>query len=185
MALNGLGWALNMLQADASIELFEEARVRAATSGTRAELATALGNLSRRKALDGDETEAKLLLAETLEIVEALRSPTGVAYYVEMTADTASRAGDHSTAVRLFSASAAIRAATEADAPPPVAKMREEALAAAGATLKDEAVDDARASGASLDVYEAVGEAIAWLGGSRAEAETSVEAVAAASTCCA
>jgi predicted ATPase len=163
LALNGLCWALNMLQRDAPLALFEEARERVSAVGTRAELATALGNLSLRLALQGDVTGAKTLLAETLAIVRALRSPTGVAYYVEMTAHLAAREGDHAASVRLFSASGAIRAATGADVPLPVAKMREQAFAAAESALGGDALETARAEGATLDVYEAADDALAWL----------------------
>jgi len=164
-ALNGLCWALNVLDMQAPLELFEEARARANDVGTKAELATALGNLSRRKLLRGERGEAKRLLAEALDIVRTLRSPTGVALYVEMAADMASREGDHLLAVRLFAASAALRTETEADAPPPVARLREGALTAARAALGEDAVEEARANGAYLEAYETADEAVAWLAG--------------------
>ncbi len=93
LALNALCWALNMLEEEAALALFEEARERATAIGTSAELATAVGNLSRRRALRGEKEEAKLLLAEALAIVRALKSPTGVAYYTEMVADLAAAVG--------------------------------------------------------------------------------------------
>jgi hypothetical protein len=163
VALNALCWALNALRHDAPIEVFEEACARAETVGTRAELATALGNLSRRKALRGEPREAKLLLAEALEIVRALRSPTGVAYYVEMAADVAADERDHSTSVRLFSAAAAIRSAAEVETPAPAARMHARALEAARSALGDEAVEAARASAARLELIDAADEALAWV----------------------
>ena len=62
IALNGLCWALNLLQLDSPLEPFEEARARANAVGTTAELATAIGNLSRRRRLRGETAEAKVLL---------------------------------------------------------------------------------------------------------------------------
>jgi predicted ATPase len=163
VALNGLCWALNMLQLDAALELFEEARERASAVGTKAELATALGNLSRRHALCGDLARAKLLLADALEIVRALRSPTGVAYYVNMAAGIAAGEQDYATAVRLYFASAATWAATRADVPPPLARMHEDALAAAESSLDRGELENARADGEMLDAYEAADQAITWL----------------------
>jgi hypothetical protein len=115
IALNGLCWALNLLQLDAPLGPFEEARARANAVGTTAELATAIGNLSRRRRLRGETAEAKVLLAEVLAIARALKSPTGVALYVDMVADLAADEADHSTSVRLVSASASIRAALGVD----------------------------------------------------------------------
>jgi hypothetical protein len=68
-ALNGLCWSLNALQVDAPLDVFEQARRQAETVGTTAELATDVGNLSRRKALRGEPSDAKLLVAEALEMV--------------------------------------------------------------------------------------------------------------------
>jgi hypothetical protein len=164
-SLNALGYALNMLRLDAPLELFEEARERARAVGTDAELATAVGNLSRRRAIRGETEAARLLSAEVLGIVRGLRSPTGIAYYTEMAADLAAAEEDHETAVRLFSAAAEIRAASDAEVPPPVAAMRERALAAARAALGDEAVEAARRAGARLETYETADAAIAWSSG--------------------
>ena len=162
-ALNGLCWALNVLRVDAPLELFEEARERANAVGTKAELATALGNLSRRHALRGDLAGAKLLLADALEIVRALRSPTGVAYYVNMAAGIAASDEDHETAVRLFTASSASWRAAGADVPPPLARMHADTLAAAASSLERGELERACADGERLDAYEAVEQAIAWL----------------------
>jgi hypothetical protein len=163
IALNGLCWTLNMLHLDAPLEPFEEARAKANAVGTTAELATAIGNLSWRKRLRGETAEAKVLLAEVLAIARGLKSPTGVALYVDMVADLAADEADHSTSVRLFSASASIRAAVGVDVPLPVVGMREHALAAAESVLGADAVEAARSEGESLDVYEAADEALAWL----------------------
>jgi predicted ATPase len=163
VALNALCWAFNMLQLDAPLELFEEALERASAVGTKAELATALGNLSRRHALRGDPTGAKLLLVDALEIVRALRSPTGVAYYVNMAAGVAAGDEDHATAVRFFSASSATWTAAGAEVPPPLAKMHDDALAAAESSLDRDDFEQARADGEMLDAYEAADNAIVWL----------------------
>ncbi len=163
IALNGLCWALNMLELEAPLEPFEEARARATAVGTTAELATAIGNLSRRRRLRGETAEAKVLLIEVLEIARALKSPTGVALYVDFVADLAADEADHSTSVRLFSASASIRAALGVDVPLPVAGLRERGLTVARAALGDDAVEAAIAAGSSLDVYDAADEAIGWL----------------------
>ena len=151
VALNALCWALNMLQADAPLELFEEARGRANAVGTTAELATAIGNLSWRMRLQGETAEAKALLAEVLAIARALKSPTGVALYVDTVAGLAADEADHSTSVRLFSASASIRAAAGVDVPLPVLGMRERGLTGARAALGDDAVEAAIAAGSSLE----------------------------------
>jgi hypothetical protein len=164
-ALNALCWALNALERDAPFELYEDARRKAEAVGTKAELATALGNLSRRRMLRGEANEAKLLLAEALEIVRDLRSPTGIAYYTEMAAEVASREGDHATSVRLFAAADAIRTATQAETPFHALALHERALAAARSALGEEAVEAAQASGERLEAYEAAAEAIAWSNG--------------------
>ena len=162
LALNGLCWASNMLQRDAPLESFEEACVRAAAVGTKAELATAVGNLSRRRALRGESEEARLLLAEVLETVRELRSSTGVAYYTEMAAELASTAGDHTASLRLFAAAQAIRADAKVELPLAVAAMHERALSAARSALSDEAIQAARDAGAQLATGAVAAEAIAW-----------------------
>jgi predicted ATPase len=162
-ATNGLCFALNVFELDAPIELFEEARQRASAVGTRAELATALGNLSLRKARGGDVAGAKTTLVETLGIVKALRSPTGVAYYVTVAAALAGREQDHAEAVRLFSAAAASWTAAGAAVPPHLAKLHEHALMAAEAALDPAALERARADGAALGAFEAADEAVTWL----------------------
>ena len=87
----------------------------------------------------------------------------GVALYVDMVAGLAADEADHSTSVRLFSASASIRAAVGVDVPLPVMGMRERGLTGARAALGDDAVEAAIAAGSSLKTYEAADEAIAWL----------------------
>ena len=105
-----------------------------------------------------------MLLGEALEIVCALRSPSGVVYYVEMAAGLAAAEGDHAMSVRLFSAATSFRAAAGIDAPAPIASAHESALAAARTALGADAVEAAREAGAALELFDAGDEAFAWAG---------------------
>ena len=161
LATNGLCWALNALDADAPIAVFEQAVARAAAAGVEAELATALGNLGRRYKLRGDFEEARLRLVEALRIVRRLRSKTGGAYYASALADLAAHKGELELAVRLFAAAAASGLASAAT----FARERERTVAAARQSLGDREVEALERAGAELELGAAADEALVWAAG--------------------
>jgi predicted ATPase len=158
LALNGLCYALNATEAEATLDLFEDAVARARASGLEAELATALGNLGRRHVLRGELDLAQLRLTHALRIVRRLRSKTGSAYYVSAVADLAARRGELGLAVRLFAAAGASGVA----AARMFERERERAVAAARRQASETTVEELERAGAELDIGAAVDEALAW-----------------------
>lgn len=161
LVTNGLCWALNVLDAEAPIDVFEQTVSRAAAAGVEAELATALGNLGRRHMAHGDLEQARLRLVEALRIVRRLHSRTGSAYYGSAIADLAARRGELAFAVKLFAATAASGIAAAAL----FARERERTVTAARERLGDREVDELERAGAELDLATAADEALAWAEG--------------------
>jgi predicted ATPase len=154
LATNGLCWALNVLEEDAPLSLYEDGVARATTAGVEAELATALGNLARRHLLRDEPEEAQGRLVEALQIVERLRSRTGTAYYVSAFADLAARRGELELAVRLFAAAGG--------SVPVFARDRERTLVQARELHGEAAVAELERAGRELGLEAAAREALAW-----------------------
>jgi predicted ATPase len=157
LATNGLCWALNVLEEDAALSLYEDGVARATAAGVEAELATALGNLARRYLLRHEPEEAQRRLMEALQIARRLRSRTGTAYYVSAFADLAARRGELELAVTLFAA--------VGTSVPVFARDRERTLAQARDLHGEGAVAELERAGAELGLEAAAEEALAWANG--------------------
>ena len=157
LATNGLCWALNILEEDAALSLYEDGVARATAAGVEAELATALGNLARRHLLRDEPDEAQRCLVGALQIVRRLRSRTGTAYYVSAFADLAARRGELELAVRLFAA--------VGESVPVFARDRERTLAQAHEAEGEAAVAELERAGGELGLEAAAEEALGWANG--------------------
>jgi hypothetical protein len=160
VALIGIAWALNIARADSPIDLFEEMLQRARNLGYEAET-LALGALGRRRALRGERREAKRLLAEALERVQAIDARLGLAVNLDLLADLAWNEGHDRLAVRLGEAAAGVLEELGAQFPALVGD-RERRLAALRENLGDGVFAAESEMARVLTAEEAATEAIVW-----------------------
>ncbi len=163
MSMLALVWALNASEAEAPLELFEEALDRASKLGYEAET-LALGALGRRRSLRGDRREAKELLADALRRVLGLNAKLGVALYLDLIGDLAAAEGADAIAARLAGAADSVSEAAGAPIPPFV-RDREARLEALRARLGDSGFAAEYEAGRTRSIEDASAEALDWAAG--------------------
>ena len=163
LATVAVAWGFNAAESDAPIDLYENALARASDLGFETET-LALGALGRRRALRGEEAEAKRLLAEALERTTALRVGAGIALNLDLLADLAAVAGQHRLAASL-SAAAEAHAESVETVMPALAGDRAARLSGLREQLGDDAFEAARSAGRALTIEEATAQALAFARG--------------------
>jgi predicted ATPase len=160
MTMFAISSALNATRVEAPIEFFEETVRRARMLGPETET-VALGALAQRRAIRGERSEAKKLLAEVLRRVTVVNATLQIGFYLGLLADLAAEEGDDPLAARL-SASAEVALEAGGSKITPLVGARDVRLAALRERLGDAVFENEWDSGHARGVEEAMTEALAW-----------------------
>jgi predicted ATPase len=160
MTMFAISSALNATRVEAPIEFFEETVRRARMLGPETET-VALGALAQRRAIRGERSEAKQLLAEVLRRVTVVNATVQIGFYLDLLADVAAEEGDDRLAARL-SASAEVAFEAGGSQIRPLVGARDLRLAALRERLGDAVFEKEWDSGHARGVEEVTTEALAW-----------------------